>query len=209
MDVAQPYKAVGPTADTAVLRALAGTTKPLTGRQVARLVPEFSRRAVLDALTRLSEHGLVIREEAGNAFLFALNRDHLASPAVEILADMRNELVRRLREAIAAWDIAPDHASLFGSAARGDGDTASDIDLFVVRPADVDAEDERWREQLNRLSDDVGRWTGNHVSISEVSADDVKRLRRERPPVVEEVCADAVALAGPEARKLLAESERT
>jgi predicted nucleotidyltransferase len=33
------------------------------------------------------------------------------------------------------------HASLFGSAARGDGVPESDIDLLIIRPERVDAED--------------------------------------------------------------------
>ena len=41
-------------------------------------------------------------------------------------------LLDGLRDRIAAWPIAPVHASLFGSAARRDGDERSDIDVLVV-----------------------------------------------------------------------------
>jgi len=53
------------------------------------------------------------------------------------------------------------------------------------------------------LSDRVYAWTGNHLALSEVSAADVRRLRRERPPVVEELRRDAITLAGPEPSELL------
>jgi len=75
-------------------------------------------RAVLN---RLADQGLVLQQEAGKAVLYTLNRDHLAAPAVSILADIRSELVRRLRATLADWTIQPVHASLFGWAARGDG----------------------------------------------------------------------------------------
>jgi predicted nucleotidyltransferase len=142
-------------------------------------------------------------EEAGNAYLYTFNREHLAAPALEQLADIRSELERRLRTKIARWEIAPAHLSIFGSAARGDGDTRSDIDVFVVRPERVTEDDPHWRGQLERLSDQVYAWTGNHVGLSEVSASDIRRLRREHPPVAEELRRDAITLAGPAPTDLL------
>ena len=93
---------------------------------------------------------------------------------------------------ISVWEPAPVHASLFGSAARGDGDTSSDIDLLIVRPADLDPEDAPWRDQLDELADSVRRWTGNNAGIAEVSEEELPGLRKDRPPVVEEVSEDAV-----------------
>jgi predicted nucleotidyltransferase len=175
----------------------------LTGREVARLVRAGSQPAVNSALRRLAEEGLVRAEEAGNAFLYTFNREHLGAPAVELLAGIRTELERRLRAEIAEWEVAPAHVSIFGSAARGDGDTRSDIDIFVVRPAGVAEDHPSWRAQLEGLSDHVYDWTGNRAALSEVSAADVRRLRRERPPVVEELRRDAVTLIGPEPAELL------
>lgn len=203
MNLSRPWALIRSPIDMEVLLVLRGTTRPLTGREVARLVRAGSQPTVNAALRRLAEEGLVHAEEAGNAYLYTLNRDHLAAPALEQLADIRSELKRRLRAEIADWEIAPDHASIFGSAARGDGDTRSDIDLFVVRPARVSEDDPRWRAQLERLSDQVYAWTGNHVGLSEVSAADIRRLRRERPPVVEELRRDAITLAGPAPTELL------
>jgi len=150
-------------------------------------------RAVLN---RLSEHGLVDRQEAGRALLFTLNREHLAAPAVTLLAGMRAELVRRLCRSIESWSVVPIHASIFGSAARGDGDTKSDIDLFIVRPKDSD-DDPVWREQLDRLATSVHRWTGNHAGITEVAEIEIPRLREKAPPTVAELKRDAVLLFGP------------
>jgi len=157
-------------------------------------------RAVLN---RLSEHGLVDRQEAGRALLFTLNREHLAAPAVTLLAGMRAELVQRLRRSIESWSVVPIHASVFGSAARGDGDTKSDIDLFIVRPKDIDDDDPVWRQQLDRLATSVRRWTGNHAGIVEVAEMEIPRLREEAPPIVAELKDDAVQLFGPGISALL------
>jgi len=203
MDVARPYSAVSPTVDGDVLVVLAGTTKPLTGRQVAHLVRRGSQKAVAVALARLVKHGLVLREEAGPAYLHRLNRDHLAAPAVEALAAMRSELLRRLRERIGQWVVAPSHASLFGSTARADGDTDSDIDLLVVRPEAVGEDDPVWREQLEGLAEAAYTWTGNHASIIELSQDEFAALPAQRPPILDELRADGVDLAGEKLRRAL------
>lgn len=203
MDLSRPWALIRSPIDMEVLLVLRGTTHPLTGRDVARLVRTGSQPAVNAALRRLADEGILLAEEAGNAYLYTFNREHLAAPALELLADIRSELERRLRAEIAEWETEPAHVSIFGSAARGDGDTRSDIDIFVVRPADVPEDNSGWREQLDRLSEHVHDWTGNRVALSEVSAADVRRLRRERPPVVEELHRDAITLAGPAPTKLL------
>jgi len=154
-------------------------------------------------LNRLSEHGLVDRQEAGRALLFTLNREHLAAPAVTLLAGMRAELVRRLCHAIESWSVVPIHASIFGSAVRGDGDTRSDIDLFIVRTQEIDDDDPVWREQLARLATSVRRWTGNHAGIIEVAEMEISRLCSDEPPIVAELKQDAALLFGPSVCALL------
>jgi len=203
MDVARPFSALSDSVDADVLVALAGSSTPRSGRELARLTGR-SNTGVQHVLDRLVAHGLVERTEAGRAFMYVLDRDHLLAPAVEQMAEARAELVRRLREAIGAWTVPAVHASLFGSTARGDGDMASDVDLFIVRPADVEAENETWREQTDRLAESVRRWTGNHAGIAEVSDTELPQLRRDRPPVVEEVRTDAIDLVGQPAREVLA-----
>lgn len=209
MDLSVPYTAVVPKIAGRVLMVLAGTTLPLSGREVARLA-RGSQNAVSLTLRRLVEHGLVRVQEAGRgaALLYTLNRDHLAADAVLILADLRNRLFARLAEELRSWPIQPLHASVFGSAARGDGDTASDVDLFIVRAEYVDEDDEQWQAQMHRLSDDVERWTGNHAGIAEVSEADVRKLRRDRPRVVDEISKDAIVLVGADAQELLGATTR-
>ncbi|HMJ03067.1 MAG TPA: nucleotidyltransferase domain-containing protein [Conexibacter sp.] len=206
MDLTRPYTAISPTLDGTVLAVLAGTTRPLTGREVARLAQRRSHSGVLDVLNRLAEHGLVERQEAGRALLFTLNREHLAAPAVELLAGMRTELVRRVEVAIGRWETSPIHVSIFGSAARGDGDTHSDIDLFVVRPRNVGEDQELWQAQREELAGLVEGWTGNHAGIAEIGEDDLVRLRDERPPIVAELVEDAIVVQGPTVAQLLGEA---
>jgi predicted nucleotidyltransferase len=203
MDVGHPYKAVSPTLEGDVLRVLARTTRVLTGREVAALTGRRSHSGVLDALNRLTEHGLVIRVELNRAYLFTLNREHLAAPAVELLMGMRAELLRRIRSALDSWEIAPAHVSMFGSAARGDGGSASDIDLLVIRPSGVDDDNTAWRTQLADLKDRIGRWTGNHAQIVELAYEVVDQLRNDDRAIAAALRSDAVVLHGSEISTVL------
>jgi len=203
MDVGHPYKAVSPTLDGDVLRVLARTTGVLTGREVAALTGRRSHSGVLDALNRLTEHGLVNRVELNRAYLFTLNREHLAAPAVELLMEMRAELRRRMRSTLDSWEIAPTHVSMFGSAARGDGGTASDIDLLIIRPSGVEDDDTMWRTQLADLKDQIRRWTGNYAQIVELADEDVHELRNDDRAIATALRSDAVVLHGSEISTVL------
>lgn len=203
MDVSKPFAALSSGVDADVLVALAGATTPRSGRELARRAGRSST-GVQHVLDRLVDQGLVERMDAGRAHLYTLNHDHLLAPAVEQMAGARAELVRRLRETVRGWVVPPVHASLFGSAARGDGDAQSDIDLLIVRPGGVDADDGEWRDQVEHLAVSVRGWTGNNAGIAEIAESELPELRRDRPPVVEEVGVDAVDLAGLPVRQLLA-----
>jgi DNA-binding transcriptional ArsR family regulator len=202
MDVAMPYRTIGEM-EFEALRVLAGTTRPLTGRVIARLARNGSASSIQRALRALAAAGVVDVQEAGRSLLYTLNREHVAtSPALALLG-LRDELQHRMSESIAGWEIQPFHLSLFGSTARGEGGLESDIDVFCVRPAGVGEGDPRWRQQLDTLARQVRRWSGNPLALSEVSEAELRRLRRERPPAVESLRADAITLVGAGASELL------
>jgi predicted transcriptional regulator len=202
MDVAKPYTAISPSVDTAVLIVLAGSSVPRSGREIARRTGR-SKTGVQHVLERLVDQGIVERLSTGNAQLYSLNRDHLLAAAVEQMASTHTELIRRLRDTINSWTTPAVHASLFGSAARGNGDTGSDIDLLIVRPANLDPESESWRAQIDALAEDVRRWTGNNAGITDISEADLPRLAEEQPPILAELRHDAIELAGKSPATLL------
>ncbi|MGA2166083.1 MAG: nucleotidyltransferase domain-containing protein, partial [Solirubrobacteraceae bacterium] len=159
MDLSRPYTVICPSLEGPVLDVLAHTTRPLTGREIARLASRGSERGVRLVLHRLVANGLVSAQEAGSASLFALNREHVAAGIVEGLMRLRTELIERIRREIEGWPSQPVHVSIFGSTARADGHMESDIDLLIVRPEDLAEDDPQWREQLHRLAERIERWS--------------------------------------------------
>jgi predicted nucleotidyltransferase len=172
MQLSHPLRAVTPSLDGDVLAFLARADAAFTGRQLAQAVGASSEGARL-ALARLVEQGVVQRAAAGSALMFRLNRDHLAAAPIIALASMREELLRRIRTRLTAWESAPVFAALFGPTARGEERPDSDIDLFLLRPTTAPADQTRWRDQVAQLEGDVTRWTGNDTRILELGVDDL------------------------------------
>lgn len=204
MDLNSPVRSVAPSLHLEVLAVLAGTTRPLTGRQVHRLLPRMaSQSGVRLVLGALATSGLVRLTEAGSANLYELNRDHVAAPAALALVDLRGELLRRIRLSFQGWHTRPLAAALFGSAARGDGDVDSDIDVFVVRPAHVPVDDALWVRDVAALNGDIRRWSGNAGSIVEADPDQVAAMMARGEPIVAQLLADQVPLLGSSVLDLL------
>ncbi len=68
---------------------------------------------------------------------------------------------------------APVSVITFGSFARGDSDIDSDIDVIIVRPPSIDADDDRWTRTVERWRTIVSRVAGNTVEILDVGANAV------------------------------------
>jgi hypothetical protein len=154
-----------------------------------------------------------------------LNREHVAAPVAEGLADLRLTLWKRFRTALAGWNPRPVYGCVFGSAARGDGDVQSDIDLLLVRAPVAGEIDPRrksarrvevvagyvtetlamqlterqaakWARQVSQLHDLVPNWTGNPLQVVEMSAFEWADHRRTRTPLFREIDRDAIQVAG-------------
>jgi|SRR6476646_4820413 len=208
MDFRRPLTVVTPTLDGDVLAVLAGANEEFSGRRIHRVVAHGSENGIRNAADRLVEQGLVLRRRAGRANFYALNREHLAAPYVEGLASLRGQLVDGLRHTISSWDPVPHSALIFGSVARGEAGSSSDLDLLVVRPLEVSEDVDKWREQLGHLEDLGTAWTGNDTRILEYDEGELRNVAARR--VVEEALADGIELYGSRRslRRLLGEAEK-
>lgn len=133
MDLSDFTRAVTPSLDGQVLSVLASAGRPLTAGEVASQAARGSEIGIRKCLARLVEEGIVRAVEMGRNRVHELNRQHIAAAVADGLAGLRIELLRRFRAELESWEPHSVEAWLFGSAARGDGDADSDIDLLLVR----------------------------------------------------------------------------
>jgi len=205
MDLSDPTRSVTPTLDGPVLAVLAAAGSPMTVGDVARQVVRGSEIGIRRCLSRLVQEGIVKATEMGRNRVHELNREHLAAPVAVLLGGLRPLLFDRIRKELNKWRPKPYYACVFGSAARGDGDALSDIDLLVVHapfpgdpkppkqqrlrdsvaqmwsePPPVSAvEVRRWPSQVDGLKESVRAWTGNSAQIVDLSWGEWLRVKND------------------------------
>jgi predicted nucleotidyltransferase len=195
MDFVRPIEALIPGVQGRILAVLAETTADLNLRTIARLsdtsVAQASR--VLPDLVSL---GLVDRREAPPSALFRLVREHVAVDALLLVARARDRMMERMKTMTAQLPVAPLSVIVFGSFARGEADEKSDIDVLLVRPADVDESDERWSASVQLWRDSVGQMSGNRVEVLEVPAAGVASRLESRQQVWRDIKTEGLAVYG-------------
>ena len=225
VDLMDPTRAVTATLDGPVLAVLAQAGRPLTVGEVTAQTPRGSEIGVRRSLARLVEQGIVRAAEMGRNRVHELNRDHVAAPVAEALAGLRLALWQKFRGTLSGWNPKPVYACVFGSAARGDGDAQSDIDVLLVRSPVAGETDPRrqsaglagspaghapefmavllterqaakWDRQVGELHDLVLGWTGNRLQVVEMPVYQWADHRRRRTALSGEISRDAIEVAG-------------
>lgn len=195
MDFVRPVQSLIPGAQGRVLDVLARTTAELNLGTVARLAG-VSPAQVSRVLPRLVALGVVERRDVPPSSLYRLVRENLMAQAVVDLVEVRSRTIERLRVLAGAIRPAPASLVLFGSLARGEAEADSDIDVLVVRGADVDEDDERWSASLDAWVLGARRVVGNAVNHLEVSAAEVPARFRSRKPLWRAIQRDGAVLLG-------------
>jgi len=207
VDLSHPLRSLVPSLDADVLEVLAGVETALGLSQITRVAARGSRMGISHVVNRLVEHGLVLAEPGNQGHLYRLNRDHLLVPVILAGASMRKTLLDRLSEHANHLVPAPAHVSVFGSFARGEAGSDSDIDVLVVAASEADLD--KMGDPLDELSTDVARWTGNHCQVVAVTASHVRGLHAGGERIVDEWLHDSYLLAGSELAALLRRPRRS
>jgi len=178
----------------AVLRVLTKSApKGWTGRALAREVG-FSPTQTGRALDALEGVGVIRRESAGRAFVWRLATDHvLAGSLVRLFSEEDGVLLALKSDLRAALAKLPaQKAWLFGSIAKANERTTSDIDLLVqVRSASAQ---EQVEESLSALTTQFIVRFGNPLSTIVVRS--AQEGRGVDPELLREVRTRGVPLVG-------------
>lgn len=195
MDFAEPLQALIPGATGRVLGVLVHTSKPLSGRAIAKLA-RVSPAQAARVLPKLVELGLVDGQSSPPSILYAMVREHVAAAPLEALAGLALAFVERFGREVAALRPTPACVAAFGSFARNQARTDSDLDLLVVRPKQVDQDDDAWADTIEAVRARATELTGNTVEILEVSQVDCRRLIRSNEPLWRNIVRDAIVVHG-------------
>jgi DNA-binding MarR family transcriptional regulator len=195
VDFVHPVQAVIPGAQGRVLAVLAETTAPLNLSTLARLagvsVAQASR-----VMPGLVELGLVERREIPPSSQFRLIRENVAAQAIIELARSRDSALNQIGSAAADLPVPPVSVIVFGSIARGDADRQSDLDVIVVRPDDVDDDDDVWATAIERWRSTAQAITGNAIEVLEVIHGEARAKLSGNAPLWRDVARDGIVVHG-------------
>ena len=182
---------LGTRLKVAILRTLTADSLELNGRQIA-LAVGASPKPLNQALAQLTSEGVLVQRNVGRTHLFRMN---LESPLVTdfVVPLFRREatlLQDALREALAG---VPGLCSaiLYGSLARGEEGSFSDVDLLVVAVDEASAQAVLEARAISFLD----RY-GNVLSFTVLSQAEFRNRYLERDEFVHEVARTGRVVAG-------------
>lgn len=180
-----------------VLDVLLGATDPLSGREIATRAG-IAPTTASDALESLYEAGFVQVRPSGRAHLWSITEEHALVRMLRAwTADVDAEARRIVEEALGE---APAALVVFGSTARADDTTDSDVDLLLIA-ADV-ARRRRYRERSASIARRLRLLLGRPVDVVVLDAEDLRN--RAGSSFVSNVVSDGRLLAGSPVAELIA-----
>lgn len=195
MDLTLPLADLAGSTVAKLLQHLSRVAAPMTGRRLSAMAGVAAASGAI-ALSELAEIGLVRRREAGRAYLYELNRDHVLWGPVEVMLNAPRLVERRIGEMVRSAAGDSTTALLFGSFARRDGSRTSDIDIAIVWGESVSAQ---VREELPfEIRASVADMTGNQVQILALDDELLGLMLGDGDPLLDSFHADAVTVAGPD-----------
>ncbi len=195
MDFKHPVQAIIPGTQGRVIAALAETTAELNLTEVARVASTSLAQAsrILPGLVQL---GLVERREVPPSSLFRLNRENLAAQVVIQLAQLRDVTLEHMGVAADELPIRPISVIVFGSFARREADRLSDIDTVIVRPDDINDDDDTWSSGVEQWSERVRSFTGNPVEVIEANQSEICEKLTTASALWRNIASDGIVVHG-------------
>lgn len=199
MAVLLPHPLSGLFADSRarVLDVMLASDGPLSGREVASRA-EIAPTTANEALEALYEAGLAQVKPKGRSYIWSITEEHALVRMLRAwTADVDAEARRIVEETLGEM---PAALVVFGSTARADDRTGSDVDLLLIA-ADI-ARRRMYRERAASIARRLRLLLGRPVDVVVMDAQDLRD--RSGDSFVNNVMKDGRLLAGPALAELIA-----
>ncbi|MCT9872082.1 nucleotidyltransferase domain-containing protein [Paenarthrobacter aurescens] len=188
MQLHNPLRAICPTLEADVLMALVDGRRTTPGQLIRERGIQASVSGARRCLERLEANGIVIALRVGNRTEYALNPRHMLAAVVAEASRGTERFIEFLIRAISDWPEQPLQVTLFGSAARREMRSDSDIDLLFVIP---DGASDELYELIGDLAVDAYSLTGNDVRPMIYEASEVRSA-----PIFDSITSEGNHVAG-------------
>lgn len=183
-----------------ILRALIPLGHVVSGNEARLAAGVRSKSGMQSALDELTELGILERDDTRRILFFRVNRDHDLVAPLAALFDSESRRITRLRDALTEIldrGAVREHTLsiiMFGSNARGDARSDSDLDLLAVTEA---------RSQVERVLQilidgipDIRRRFGLRASPYVLEKARVRERFRDGDPLMQNVLSEGRTLYG-------------
>jgi predicted nucleotidyltransferase len=194
VDFLRPVEAVIPGAQGKLLAVFAETTASLSVRTAARL-SGVSLAQTSRILPELASLGILERAEVPPSTVYRLIEENVASRTIVLLARSRDHVLAELGAAARSMGVPPVSIVVFGSFARGDAGSESDVDVVMVHQRGVEVTP-LWSEGVESWRHTTRRLTGNEVEVMEVDERDIGSRLRSRRPVWLDIRREGIVIFG-------------
>ena len=179
-------------ASVSVLRELRKRNKGVTGREISRL-SGLTPQAAHNTLNNLEVLGIVKRDFAGRSHIFTLNRQHfLFKNVVENMfvaeVNFRSALFDKI---VSSLKKISEGIILYGSVARGDETTESDLDVCIITANKNEAEN-----IISGLRIELKEQFGVSFAPYIISKTDFDKKYEKKKSPVKEIAAEGKVLYG-------------
>lgn len=200
VDYVRPVEALVPGVQGKVLAACLRSDEPLTMRALARLAGVSANQSSV-VIDQLDDLGLVERRAAGRSLLVSLVHESPVVVALRQVAGLWTVTLQLWRERARTLDPAPLSMAVYGSWARGEARSSSDVDILVVLPPGMgESTEDRFREQFAVWCTYAGRVAGLPISPIVLGAEETTGVDGE---LWDNIRRDAIAIAGADPRTVL------
>ena len=190
-----------------ILRFLWESRSEWSGREIARRLT-LSAPACHEALKKLDARGYVLFRRVSNLHLYKINPENyivsdVFAPFFEAQKAIPAEIARIIKKTLVdgTHGVIVRSLVLFGSRAKGEEDTASDLDLLIVVPTERDLK--RVEPELEKLRKLLAQRFNIPFSPYAQTVAGMREKHHKKLPLVERMLKEGQTLYGPSLQELL------
>lgn len=186
-----------------VLTVLDRAAPNLSGRTIASMAEGVSPAQVNLVLRKFERLGIVNVESVPPSKLYTLNRNHFGTKALLQLLGQFDAFLQEAHKKLGAWSSKPNAVWLFGSAARGEANSDSDIDLvFVWKKSNWNSGETG--DAITKFADWAYQVTGNEPNLLHISMSELDLMIAKKDALIGQLRRDAKVVWGATPEDLLA-----
>lgn len=190
---------------TAALRLLCNGSAGWTGRQLAKQL-NISPTTASKCLNELAREGILIVRGAGRAYLYSLNErsytvKNILIPFFQKEKNIFGAITALIKRSLLKTGVRINSALIFGSIAKKEETSRSDIDLLVVVNALSDKK--KVEGSIHRLSEAIAQNFQTVISPYILTENQLKKKYKENSPLINEILKSYILLTGKSPERII------